>query len=463
MFHLALPTLAVLATTTAATARASPTTAPAAIAVDVVLSPYIYVFYAAFLVAFAFTPVMRQVALYYHVVDAPDLKRKLHAAPVAYLGGVAIFLGWVAGLAISQFASVHRTDAGITHLHLPVKVVLAAALIVGLGLTDDLVKVRPRVKIAVQAVAAAVLLWGGIGTHALEPVLGPVLLRTQIYLNWDPAWIHPAITLASGGLTVALVVGCCNATNLMDGMDGLCGGVVAIVAAGFTFLAVNMATRGTADTANADGMRVVLALALLGGVIGFVLFNFNPASIFMGDTGSMFLGFSCATLIAMMAENNSRWFLASLVMFALPVLDTALAFARRAVNGRPLFSADRQHIHHQIQSRGLSVKQTVLVSYAITAAFVVLGSAIVFIRVRYAVAFYLVIFGSILVAAYKTGMVHETAPPAKPTGLSGGGAGAAVGGSPDGPDVMVVPGGDGGPGGFRGSPAGDRPGVYEGP
>jgi UDP-GlcNAc:undecaprenyl-phosphate GlcNAc-1-phosphate transferase len=377
--------------------------------VDQVLSPYIYVFYAAFGVAFVFTPVMRQVALYYRVVDAPDLKRKLHTAPVAYLGGVAVFLGWVAGLAISRLTPVHRADAGLSHLHLPAPVALSAAMIVALGLWDDLRKVSPRAKIIVQLLAAAVLLSGGIGTHSVEPLLGPVLLRTQVYLGWDPTWIHPVIILAGGLLTVLLVVGCCNATNLMDGMDGLCGGVTSIVAAGYTFLSVHMATYGTVATTNLDGMRVVLGLALLGGVLGFVLFNFNPASIFMGDTGSLFMGFSCATLIALMAESNPKWFLAALVMFALPVLDTALAFARRLVNRRPLFSADRHHLHHQIFNRGFSVKQTVLISYAVTLAFVLLGAAVVFVRVRYAVALYMVVFGSIVVAAYKTGLVHERA------------------------------------------------------
>ena len=378
------------------------------VTIDTVLSPYIYVFYAAFGVAFVFTPIMRHVALNYGVIDRPDAKRKLHAIPIAYLGGVAIFLGWLAGLAISQGCSVHRNGSGLAHLHLPVPVVFSAAVIVALGLADDLLKVSPRVKIAGQVVAAGLLLWGGIGTHAVDPLLGPVLLRTRIYFGWDPAWLQPLITVASCGLTVALVVGCCNATNLLDGMDGLCGGVSGIIAAGFTFLAVHMATFGDPSTANADGLRVVLGLALLGGVLGFVLFNFHPASIFMGDTGSLFIGFSFATLMAMMAENKPRWFLAALVMFALPALDTALAFARRYVNGRPLFSADRQHIHHQIHGRGYSVKQTVLISYAIAVGFVVLGAAIVFIRVRYAVAVYMVIFGAILVAAFKTGMVHET-------------------------------------------------------
>jgi hypothetical protein len=121
----------------------------------------------------------------------------------------------------------------------------------------------------------------------------------------------------------------------------------------------------------------------------------------------MFLGYVCATMIITMAREQSRWILASMVMFALPILDTALAFARRWVNGRPLFSADKQHFHHQLVARGFSVKQTVLISYSLAVFFGLLGIAMLFVRTRYAGAIYLVTFGSIIVAAYKMGMVHE--------------------------------------------------------
>ncbi|HSV12759.1 MAG TPA: MraY family glycosyltransferase [Tepidisphaeraceae bacterium] len=374
---------------------------------DEVLSPYVYVFYAAFLVAFFFTPIMRQVALYYGIIDEPDLVRKLHTSPVAYLGGVAVFLGWLAGLAISQFASVHRPDSDLLHLQVPVPILIAAAMIVILGLWDDIRKVQPWFKITVQIAAALVLLYGGIGSHAMEPLFAPVQQRIEHYYHWTPAWYETFVMVGSGFITVGLVVACCNATNLMDGLDGLCGGVTAVIAAGFVFLAVHMAMYGRMENANADGMRVVLGLALLGAVLGFVPFNFNPASIFLGDTGSMFVGFACATLIVMMAEEKPRWFLASMVMFALPVLDTTLAFARRWVNKRPLFSADRHHFHHQLVARGFTVKQTVIISYGLATAFVLLGGAIVFIRTRYVAAVYMVVFGSIIVAAYKMGMVHE--------------------------------------------------------
>ena len=152
---------------------------------------------------------------------------------------------------------------------------------------------------------------------------------------------------------------------------------------------------------------MVLALALLGAVLGFIPYNFNPASIFMGDTGSMFLAYACATMILLLAQQQSRWFLAALVMFSLPVLDTVLAMARRLVNKRPIFSADRHHFHHQLLARGFTVRKAVLIMYSLSIGFTLLGAMIVFVRTRYAVAIYLVTYGSIIVAAFKMGMVHE--------------------------------------------------------
>jgi UDP-GlcNAc:undecaprenyl-phosphate/decaprenyl-phosphate GlcNAc-1-phosphate transferase len=207
----------------------------------------------------------------------------------------------------------------------------------------------------------------------------------------------------------------------MDGLDGLCGGVTAIIAVGFLFVAVHLAAVGGGVRTNSDALRVILALALLGAVLAFVPYNFNPASIFMGDTGSMLLGFSCAVMIIMMGEERTKWLLAAMVVFALPILDTALAFARRWVNGRPIFSADKQHFHHQLLARGYSVKQTVMISYGLALMFGVLGVAMVMIRTRYAIALYMVIFGSLVVAAYKMGMVHERPTGGPPGGLGGGG------------------------------------------
>lgn len=385
------------------------------LSVDDVLSPYVYVFYAAFIVSFLFTPVMRIVASYYGIVDKPDGLRKIHREPVAYLGGVAVFLGWLAGLTFAQFLVLHRAPLQeiVGAPKIPFAIAAGGIVIMLLGLFDDIRGISPKIKIGGQILAAGLLLSQKIGIKCMYPVVATI--DERLYL-WTYSALPPGSFLivpewvamvASAGFVVALVVFCCNAANLMDGMDGLCGGVTAIIAAGYVFLAVHIATGGTQFPTNTDAVRVIIALALLGGVLGFVPYNFNPASIFMGDTGSMFLGFAIATLMLMMGEVASKWLLAAMVMFALPTLDTGLAFVRRYVNGRPFFSADKHHIHHQFLARGLSVKQTVLFLYGSSILFVLLGSSIALMRTRYSVAMYLVIFGCIVVAAYKMGMVHE--------------------------------------------------------
>jgi UDP-GlcNAc:undecaprenyl-phosphate GlcNAc-1-phosphate transferase len=392
---------------------APPETLVHTLSADEVLSPYIYVFYAAFIISFIFTPVMRSIAMYYGIVDNPDRIRKLHKAPVAYLGGIAVFLGWLAGLATSQFLSTHRNLPGMPeHVIVRFSIVASACMIVALGMWDDLRSLRPLFKILGQIAAALVLLSAGVGTRLGEHFVDPISIRLVIAfpsLAWlrEPAFFGNMVLISSAMITIAVVVFCCNATNLMDGLDGLCGGVTAIIASGFLFLAVYLGMTGAGQTANWDALRVVLGLSLLGGVLGFVPYNFNPASIFMGDTGSMFLGFSCATLIVMMGDREGRWFLAATVMFSLPILDTTLAFARRYVNRRPLFSADKLHFHHQLVARGLTVRRAVLISYALAVFFALAGAALVFLRERYAVGFYLVLFGYIMVAAVKIGMVHE--------------------------------------------------------
>lgn len=398
-----------------------------AVDVDQVLSPYIYVFYASFIVSFIFTPIMRMVAIHYGIVDQPDRLRKLHQSPVAYLGGVAIFLGLLAGLAISQYLTLHRREPGWPSPHPGIKfsIVLGAMIIMLLGLLDDLIGVKPLGKIAGQVSVAVLLLLDDVGSQCTRPLLEPLVNKCYQLFNpgdippgitqWD--WFIPLVHVTSSILVVTVVVGCCNATNLMDGLDGLCGGVTAIIAAGFLFVAVHLAMYGGGLNTNWDALRVILGLALLGAVLGFIPYNFNPASIFMGDAGSMLLGFICAVLIILMAQERPKWFLAAMVMFALPVLDTSLAFARRWIAGRPLFSADAQHFHHQLVQRGFTVKQTVLISYGLAICFALLGATIVFMRTRYAVAIYLVTFGSIIVAAYKIGMVHERPAAGKPSTL----------------------------------------------
>jgi UDP-GlcNAc:undecaprenyl-phosphate GlcNAc-1-phosphate transferase len=379
---------------------------------DQVLSNYVYVFYAAYLVAFLLTPLLRAIAIYYGIIDEPDGLRKMHRLPVAFLGGVAVFIGWLAGLAISQFLPLHRLDAGMPQaVVINFRIIIGACMIVMLGLWDDVLHMSPWKKIVGQVFAGICLLSAGIGTNASWIFIEPVLRRMYIYIGWpSPAasFVPALVSVSSVLLVIFLVVLCCNASNLMDGLDGLCGGVTAVIAAGFLFLAVHLAMVSGAVDPNTDALRVVLGLALLGGVLAFIPYNFNPASIFMGDTGSQFLGFCCATLMILFAsEGHAKWFLGAMVILSLPLLDTVLTFVRRWVNGRPLFSPDRLHFHHQLVARGFSVKQTVLISYGLSVIFGLLGAGIVYMRTRYAFGVYLVVLGSIIVAAVKMGMVHD--------------------------------------------------------
>jgi UDP-GlcNAc:undecaprenyl-phosphate GlcNAc-1-phosphate transferase len=391
------------------TGIAQPEAPIGSLSLDAVLSPYVIVFCVAFVVAYFFTPIMRTIAVAYGIVDLPDPQRKIHSKPVAYLGGVAVFLGFIAGLAICQRFSENHYPGTDGLVKIPLAIIGASCLIVGLGLLDDLIHIRPRFKIIGEIAAASLLLIFGIGTNLTDQLVFYAFAWLDQHLGIEvPAGFEQALAfVTSAALVIALVVFCCNASNLMDGLDGLCGGITAIIALGLIALAAHLAMTGPPGRAADDAVRLVLAIALLGAVLGFLPFNFNPASIFMGDTGSLLMGFVVATMIILLGEAGAKWMMGALVMFSLPVLDTALAFARRYVNKRPFFAADKHHFHHQIVGRGLSIRRAVILSYGLTIFFVAAGALLVFLRTRYAVAFYLVLFGSIVVAAFKMGMVHE--------------------------------------------------------
>ncbi len=229
------------------------------------------------------------------------------------------------------------------------------------------------------------------------------------------------------------VVGGCNAANLIDGLDGLLSGVIAIVAVGLLCISVLMALQPlppgveAGDTLN--GARIVLCLALLGAVLGFLPHNFNPATIFLGDAGSHLLGFISVVIILMFGEmGQTHLVFAGLIIFSVPIIDTTLAIIRRRLAGVPMSSADDQHIHHQLLHAVGGVKRAVFAMYGISMAFAVVGvtlAALVMytqlrVRIIYAVA--LVLFGFIGVFAVKAARRRHPAelPAARPRPVSGG-------------------------------------------
>jgi len=191
-------------------------------------------------------------------------------------------------------------------------------------------------------------------------------------------------------VVVFFVVGATNSLNLLDGLDGLCAGVTAIITIAMLLLSVHLATWGYSEVG--DPIRIILCLGLVGGVCGFLPFNRYPAKIFMGDAGSMLLGFALAAIMLLFAERVPRWWLASIVIFGLPILDTAVALARRLLNHRLLFVSDRGHIYDQMIDRGIPLKKTVTICYVLAGVYALIGLVMSQIRTWYAAGVYVVVF-----------------------------------------------------------------------
>ncbi len=375
------------------------------------LNSYALVFIVAFVVTLIATPLVRKSAIALDIIDHPDEGRKEHKFPIAYLGGFAVFLGIIIALG----ASYMIIDGPAGQLApVPVSVLVGILAITFTGLADDIWKWDARLKIAGQLVAAAALAIEDIGTRVAEGVLVPIFGDPQTLL------VNVAgIAIASGdvyywtgtALIAMFVLGGCNAANLIDGLDGLLTGTSAIMATGLLVLCMLMAAQGVAGDPfdSLAGVRIVLCLALLGGMLGFLPWNFNPAIIFLGDCGSLLIGYLFVVIILMLGEDgDTHLVLAGLIIFALPIMDTALAIVRRKLAGLPMSAPDANHIHHLLKSAfDGRVKSAVLALYAIALIFAILGvmlgllaiDQVVRLRVVYAVV--IVVFGGFGAMALK--------------------------------------------------------------
>jgi len=202
-------------------------------------------------------------------------------------------------------------------------------------------------------------------------------------------------------IVVFFVLGATNSLNLLDGLDGLCAGVTAIITVAMLLLALHLASWGHSEIG--DPVRIIICLGLVGCVCGFLPFNRHPAKIFMGDAGSMLLGFMVAALMLLFAERVPRWWMASIVVFGLPILDTAVALVRRLLNHRPLFVSDRGHIYDQMVDRGIPLRKTVTICYVLAGAYAVIGLAMSQIRTRYATVVYVFVFVVSALVVWKKG------------------------------------------------------------
>ncbi len=362
-------------------------------------------------VSLVMTPICRAFALKKGIVDKPDEWLKPHGRPIAYLGGVAIFLGWVAGVAFAmwRYAMPPGTTAAdvagpFLDGRLLTGVLLGAVGIVLLGLFDDLRVMTPRIKLAGNIGVAVLLIVFGLGDEAIT------VLTDRVGVTFDAGerWL---VLLYSIPITMFIIVGACNATNLIDGLDGLCSGVLGIVSIGFAILAFHLHVYRSWNAS--DTMLIVLSLSMLGGAMGFLPYNRNPATIFMGDTGSMLLGLNSAVILLIFVDDlNFRWMVAAVMIFGLPVADMVLTLVRRWRAQRPLMQGDRSHFYDQLRDRGYSVRGVVRISYGLTLMFVVNGLLSTVMRMRHFLIIYVVFFMLLAYAVHRMRMVRVDGPTA---------------------------------------------------
>jgi UDP-GlcNAc:undecaprenyl-phosphate GlcNAc-1-phosphate transferase len=310
---------------------------------------YLATFAGSLLLSFVLTRYVRDLATARGWVSSPALERHLHSRPLPRFGGVAIFLAFLLAFALA-LAGRHHFAGGVGFsLRTLLTILLPAFLIFGLGVYDDIHSLSPYTKVAVQSIAGAILFAGGLRILDL-----PVLFGSH-HFPW----------FVGLPLTVLWVLAITNAFNLIDGLDGLAAG-----SALFSTIVVFAVA-----LVSGSFLVSLMALALAGSILGFLRFNFSPATIFLGDCGSLFIGFMLSALALQGAQKSPTTIAVAIpvVSFGLPILETVLSIIRRFLGGRPLFTADREHIHHKLLQRGLSHRQVVITLYAVSALFALLS------------------------------------------------------------------------------------------
>ncbi|KGX93912.1 UDP-phosphate N-acetylglucosaminyl 1-phosphate transferase [Pontibacillus halophilus JSM 076056 = DSM 19796] len=294
----------------------------------------IWAFIVSLIVALSLTPIIIRLAIRWNIVDKPNY-RKVHEKPMPRMGGMAILLSFYIGLVIF----LPKELGTIWHI------ITGSLLIAVVGMLDDKFELSAKMKLLAQILAAVIAVLGGLQIDFIQLPTGEF-----IYFG--------ALSIP---LTILWIVGVTNAINLIDGLDGLAAGVSSIALITITGMALSMG----------NYLVGAMTLILLGSTLGFLFFNFHPAKIFMGDTGSLFLGYMISTLSLMGLFKNVTIFsiVLPLIILGVPIMDTTFAILRRIIQKKPLSAPDKFHLHHCLLHLGYSHRQTVLLIYAISGIF----------------------------------------------------------------------------------------------
>jgi UDP-GlcNAc:undecaprenyl-phosphate/decaprenyl-phosphate GlcNAc-1-phosphate transferase len=290
-----------------------------------------------FCVAFVLTPLCRNLATRWGLVDQPDQIRKFHTRAIPRVGGISIFIAYLVSFIVLLLSPLRAGDLIRGHLDIVGKLFPAATIVFFTGFLDDLLGLKAWQKFAGQFVASAVAVWAGV---QINGIVGHQL----------PFW-------SAIPVTVLWLVGCTNSFNLIDGVDGLAAGVGLFATTTTLIAALLVHNVGLA----------IATVPLAGAILGVLRFNFNPASVFLGDSGSLFIGFllGCCSVLWSQKSATILGMTAPLIALSIPLLDTGLAVIRRFLRRQSIFGADRGHIHHKLLARGLTPRRVVILIYII--------------------------------------------------------------------------------------------------
>ncbi|MFH0926427.1 MAG: MraY family glycosyltransferase [bacterium] len=303
------------------------------------ISYYLTVFLISLSVSLLSIPIIIKLSYKFQILDIPT-KHKTHKFPIPTFGGLAIYFSFVM---IVLYMLGRNLISGDTNIVL--NLLLGGTLIVTLGIYDDLKGVSPLVKLSIQCLVAVIAYFFGFRINILTNPAGGVL----------------SLGMAGGVITILWIIGIINAINLIDGIDGLAAGIVCI--ASFFLLLPELREN-----------RVLIATILIGllaGTLGFLRYNFPPAKIFLGDTGSMFIGYilACVSLIGTRKGTTAIALLVPIIILGVPVLEVLLSIIRRIINGEHPFKADKKHLHHRLLNIGMPPKRAALLLYGISIIF----------------------------------------------------------------------------------------------
>lgn len=333
---------------------------------------FIIPFLATAFISFIMTPVIRKLAFKIGVIDIPKDERRVHKEPMPLMGGLAIYIGVI--LSALLFLDLNREL---------ISILIGGTIILISGIIDDTKGLSPKLKILFQLMAGLSLILGDVKIDFVTNPFSPD--NSIIYLNYF-----------SIPITLFWVVGITNTVNLIDGLDGLASGVAMISSLSLALVAGKFGYPTV----------IITASIVAGSCLGFLPFNFNPAKIFMGDTGALFLGFMLAAISieGVMKSVAAIAIIVPIMILGVPIFDTTFAIFRRLLSGKSIMSADKGHLHHRLLARGYSQRKTVLILYGISAAFGLFAFLIAKANSRQAVYLSVISLVVTLFAAFKYGL-----------------------------------------------------------